>query len=53
MLHGKDGVREQPLLLGLPNDVKERVVVKFKLYDAANNALFDSGERELTINEKQ
>ncbi len=54
LLHGKGGEKagEQPLQLSLPNDARERVVVKFKLYDLANNALFDSGERELTINAK-
>ena len=54
VLYGKGGEKagEQPLQLSLPNDAHERVVVKFKLYDAANNALFDSGERELTIHAK-
>ena len=54
VLYGKGGEKagEQPLQLSLPNDLKERVVVKFRLYDAANNALFDSGEREITISEK-
>ena len=54
ILYGKGGERagEQPLHLSLPNDAKERVVVKFKLYDAVSNALFDSGERDLTISEK-
>jgi hypothetical protein len=54
VLYGKAGEPggEQPVQLSLPNDVKERVIVKFKLHDAANNALLDSGERELTIHEK-
>ena len=54
VLYGKGGEKagEQPLQLSLPNDAHERVIVKFKLYDAANNALFDSGERELTITAK-
>ena len=54
VLYGKGGEKagEQSLQLSLPNDAHERVVVKFKLYDAASNALFDSGERELTIHAK-
>ena len=53
-LYGKGGERagEQPLNLSLPTDSKERVVVKFKLFDTVNGALFDSGERELAIREK-
>jgi hypothetical protein len=52
VLYGKEDMREQPLLLSLANDAAERVVLKFKLYDASNNALFDSGEREITVNAK-
>jgi hypothetical protein len=53
-IYGKGGesAGEHPLSLTLPTDAKERVVVKYKLFDAANNTLFDSGERELAISEK-
>lgn len=53
-LYGKGGERaaEQPVTLNVPSDSKERLVVKFQLFDAANGALFDAGERELSVREK-
>jgi hypothetical protein len=54
-VYGEPGeaAKNQEFTFTLPLEVKGPVIFEFKVYDAENNTVFDSGERELAVKSGQ
>jgi hypothetical protein len=48
-----EAAKHQEFTFTLPLDVKGPVIFEFKVYDAENNTVFDSGEREIAVKSAQ
>lgn len=46
-----EAAKNQEFSFTLPVDVKGPILFEFKVYDAENNTVFDSGEREIAVKE--
>jgi len=46
-----EAAKNQEFSFALPLEVKGPVIFEFKVYDAENNTVFDSGEREIAVKE--